>query len=177
MESDGMSDRDSAFAEYFSARSEAMRRTAYLLCGDWHRAEDLVQTAFAKVYVAWNRASRHESLDGYVRRTVIRTFLDERRRAYRRRERTAGSIEETIAPHTPPQPIEDRIALLRALADVPPRQRAVLVLRYWEDLSIEETAELLSCSEGTVKSQAARGLATLRTLLATTTGQKTVGGT
>jgi RNA polymerase sigma-70 factor (sigma-E family) len=177
MESDGMTDRDSAFAEYFSARSDAMRRTAYLLCGDWHRAEDLVQAAFAKVYVAWNRASRHESLDGYVRRTVIRTFLDERRRAYRRRERVAGSIEEAVAPYAPPQPIEDRIDLLQALAEVPPRQRAVLVLRYWEDLSIEETAELLSCSEGTVKSQAARGLATLRALMAPASGQRAVGGT
>jgi DNA-directed RNA polymerase specialized sigma24 family protein len=72
-----------------------MRRTAYLLCGDWHRAEDLVQTAFSKVYVAWYRASRHECLDGYVRRTVIRTFLDERRRGYFRRERTAASVEES----------------------------------------------------------------------------------
>jgi RNA polymerase sigma-70 factor (sigma-E family) len=171
-----MSDRDSAFAEYFSARSEAMRRTAYLLCGDWHRAEDLVQVAFAKVYVAWNRVSRQQSLDGYVRRTVIRTFLDERRRAFWRRESTAGSIDETIAPSRPPESVEDRIILLRALADVPPRQRAVLVLRYWEDLSVEETADLLGCSEGTVKSQAARGLAMLRTLMAPATGPRTVGG-
>ncbi len=75
-----MSDRDTAFAEYFAARSDAMRGTAYLLCGDWHRAEDLVQTAFTKLYLAWNRISRHEVLDAYVRQTLIRTFLDERRR-------------------------------------------------------------------------------------------------
>ncbi|TDC81192.1 SigE family RNA polymerase sigma factor, partial [Micromonospora sp. KC606] len=71
-----MGDRDAAFAEYFTARSEAMRGTAYLLCGDWHRAEDLVQTAFTKLYLAWHRISRHEVLDGYVRQILVRAFLD-----------------------------------------------------------------------------------------------------
>jgi DNA-directed RNA polymerase specialized sigma24 family protein len=76
-----MSDRDTAFAEYFAARSDAMRGTAYLLCGDFHRAEDLVQTSFTKLYLAWHRVSRHEVLDGYLRKTLVRTFLDQRRRA------------------------------------------------------------------------------------------------
>ncbi|MET7672497.1 SigE family RNA polymerase sigma factor [Micromonospora luteifusca] len=160
-----MSDRDEAFAEYFAARSDAMRGTAYLLCGDWHRAEDLVQTAFVKLYRVWNRISRHEVLDSYVRQILIRTFLDERRRGWWRRERVGVDNAEQMA--TPDSP-ESRLVLLQALASVAPRQRAVLVLRYWEDLSIEDVAALLECSPGTVKSQAARGLDTLRGLLAPT---------
>lgn len=160
-----MSDRDAAFAAYFAARSDAMRGTAYLLCGDWHRAEDLVQTTFTKLYLAWNRASRHEVLDAYVRQILLRTFLDERRRGWWRQEHVANEVmEQAVAADSP----EERLVLLRALAGVPPRQRAVLVLRYWEDLSIEETASLLECSPGTVKSQAARGLETLRRVLAPT---------
>ncbi|MBM7490391.1 RNA polymerase sigma-70 factor (sigma-E family) [Micromonospora luteifusca] len=160
-----MSDRDEAFAEYFAARSDAMRGTAYLLCGDWHRAEDLVQTAFVKLYRVWNRISRHEVLDSYVRQILIRTFLDERRRGWWRRERVGvGNAEQMAGPDSP----ESRLVLLQALASVAPRQRAVLVLRYWEDLSIEDVAALLECSPGTVKSQAARGLDTLRGLLAPT---------
>ncbi|TDB79441.1 SigE family RNA polymerase sigma factor [Micromonospora sp. KC721] len=160
-----MGDRDAAFAEYFAARSEAMRGTAYLLCGDWHRAEDLVQTAFTKLYLAWNRISRHEVLDAYVRQIVVRTFLDERRRSWWRRERVGWEHSEQATPTDSP---ENRLVMLRALATVPPRQRAVLVLRYWEDLPIEDVAALLGCSTGTVKSQAARGLDTLRGLLAPT---------
>ncbi|MFG1898615.1 SigE family RNA polymerase sigma factor [Micromonospora zamorensis] len=160
-----MSDRDKAFAEYFAARSGAMRGTAYLLCGDWHRAEDLVQTAFVKLYRVWNRISRHEVLDSYVRQILIRTFLDERRRGWWRRERVGGEDADQVAP---PDSAESRLVLLQALARVAPRQRAVLVLRYWEDLSVEDVAALLECSPGTVKSQAARGLDTLRGLLAPT---------
>jgi RNA polymerase sigma-70 factor (sigma-E family) len=157
-----VSDRDVAFAEYFAARSDAMRATAYLLCGDWHRAEDLVQTAFTKLYLAWHRVSRHEVLDAYVRQMLIRTFLDDRRRGWWRRERVTDAPADRAQPAQEP---ENRLVLLRALADVPPRQRAVLILRYWEDLSVEETAAILRCSSGTVKSQAARGLQTLRGLL------------
>lgn len=158
-----MNDRDTAFAEYFAARSDAMRGTAYLLCGDWHRAEDLVQTAFTKLYLVWDRVSRHEVLDAYLRQILIRTFLDERRRGWWRRERVGGEAAERCAVSDSP---ENRLVMLRVLAAVPPRQRAVLILRYWEDLSVEETASLLQCSTGTVKSQAARGLDTLRNLLA-----------
>ncbi|MEV4844954.1 SigE family RNA polymerase sigma factor [Micromonospora matsumotoense] len=160
-----MGDRDTAFAAYFAARSEAMRGTAYLLCGDWHRAEDLAQTAFTKLYLVWNRVSRHEVLDAYVRQILVRTFLDERRRGWWRRERVGG--EQTDRP-TPPESPETRLVLLQALVAVPPRQRAVLVLRYWEDQSVEEVAALLGCSAGTVKSQSARGLDTLRGLLSPT---------
>jgi len=160
-----MGDRNAAFAEYFAARSNAMRGTAYLLCGDWHRAEDLVQTAFTKLYLVWNRVSRHEVLDSYMRQILIRTFLDERRRGWWRRERVGGYEPVRTAPPDSP---ENRLVMLQALAAVPPRQRAVLVLRYWEDLSVDDAASLLGCSPGTVKSQAARGLETLRGLLSPT---------
>ena len=154
----------SGLAGDFAARSDAMRGTAYLLCGDWHRAEDLVQTAFTKLYLAWGRVSRHEVLDAYVRQMLVRTFLDERRRGWWRRERTTSvPVDGALPPDTP----ENRLVLLEALANVPPRQRAVLVLRYWEDLSVETTAEILGCSTGTVKSQSARGLAAMRHLLPT----------
>jgi RNA polymerase sigma-70 factor (sigma-E family) len=157
-----MSDRDTAFAEYFAARSGAMRGTAFLLCGDWHRAEDLVQTAFTKLYTHWHRVVRHEALDPYVRKVLIRTFIDDGRRGWWRRERP----QETPVDHPAAQAgTDDRLMLMQALAAVPPRQRAVLVLRYWEDMSVEQTAAVLSCSTGTVKSQAARGLGALRTLM------------
>ncbi|MET0132504.1 MAG: SigE family RNA polymerase sigma factor [Kibdelosporangium sp.] len=157
-----MTDRDTAFADYFAARSDALRRTAYLLCGDWHRAEDLVQVTFTKLYLAWRRITRHEALDAYARQTLVRTFLSERRLGWFRKVQATDALPETLVdPHHP----EDRLMLLAALAKVPQGQRAVLVLRYWEDMSVEETAKTLKCSTGTVKSQAARGLQTLRGLL------------
>jgi RNA polymerase sigma-70 factor (sigma-E family) len=158
-----MSDQDAGFAAYFAARSDAMRGTAYLLCGDWHRAEDLVQQTFTKLYLAWRRIQRHEVMDSYTRQTLIRTFLSERRRGWFRNESVGSPSTEPAAP--PAGFPDERLMLLEALAKVAPRQRAVLVLRYWEDQSVEQTAELLECSTGTVKSQAARGLATLRGLL------------
>jgi RNA polymerase sigma-70 factor (sigma-E family) len=158
-----MSDRDAAFEAYFAARSDALRGTAYLLCGDWHRAEDLVQQTFTKLYLAWRRIQRHEVMDSYARQTLIRTFLSERRRGWFRNELVGTPLGDRVAPSA--DFAEERLVLLEALVKVPPRQRAVLVLRYWEDQSIEQTAALLDCSAGNVKSQAARGLATLRGLL------------
>ncbi|RSM71593.1 SigE family RNA polymerase sigma factor [Kibdelosporangium aridum] len=157
-----MTDRDTAFADYFAARSDAMRRTAYLLCGDWHRAEDLVQVTFTKLYLAWRRITRHDALDAYARKTLVRTFLSERRLGWFRKE--SVSDEPADIPINQAGP-EDRMVLQEALKQVPPGQRAVLVLRYWEDMSVDETAGTLNCSTGTVKSQAARGLQTLRDLL------------
>ncbi|TCC51067.1 SigE family RNA polymerase sigma factor [Kribbella capetownensis] len=158
-----MSDRDAAFQVYFAARSDAMRGTAYLLCGDWHRAEDLVQQTFTKIYLVWHRIQRHEAMDSYTRQTLVRTFLSERRRGWFRHESVGPLPTDQAAPSG--DRADERLVLLEALAKVPPRQRAVLVLRYWEDLSVEQTAAMLDCSAGTVKSQAARGLATLRGLL------------
>jgi RNA polymerase sigma-70 factor (sigma-E family) len=151
-------DRDREFTAYVAARAPALRRVAYLLCGDWHRAEDLTQSALARLYLAWSRARRTGAIDRYARRIVVRVFLDERRRLWRREVPTAVLPEPPVAAHTS----EDRLVVLEALDLVPPRQRAALVLRFWEDLSVAETAEALGCSEGTVKSQTARGLAALR---------------
>ncbi|HEX6344170.1 SigE family RNA polymerase sigma factor [Umezawaea sp.] len=159
-----MSDRDAEFAEYFAARSGAMRGTAYLLCGDWHRAEDLVQVTFTKLYLAWRRIARHEVVDAYTRQILVRTFVSDTRRGQYRRERFSDGAPEAASPTG--GSAEDRLVVLAALEHVPPRQRAVLVLRYWEDLSVEETARALKCTTGTVKSQAARGLQTLRGRLA-----------
>lgn len=158
-----MKDRDRAFADYFASRSGAMRSTAYLLCGDWHRAEDLVQTTFVKLYRAWNRIGGHHTLDAYTRRILVRTFLDETRRGFFHRERPTA--EHPDRPESVTHTVEDRLVVLRALVDVAPRQRAALVLRFWEDMSVEDTARALDCSVGTVKSQTARGLDTLRHLI------------
>jgi RNA polymerase sigma-70 factor (sigma-E family) len=157
-------DRDREFRAYFEARAGVLRRTAYLLCGDWHRAEDLAQTALAKLYVAWPRISRDGQVDAYVRKIVVRAAIDDSRRWFRRHERAMSAVPDTVP--APAPGVDDVLDVRRALADLPIGQRAVVILRYWEDLPVAETAELLGCSEGTVKSQAAKGLATLRRLLA-----------
>jgi RNA polymerase sigma-70 factor (sigma-E family) len=162
-----MNDRDREFADYFASRSNTMRGTAFLLCGDWHRAEDLVQTAFVKLYRAWHRIAQHQTIVAYTRRILVRTFLDETRRGFFHREQPTAEHTERSMPVT--GSVEDRMVLLHALTEVPPRQRAVLVLRFWEDLSIEDTAKAMRCTAGTVKSQTARGLDALRDLVPTNT--------
>lgn len=156
---------EAEFAELVAAKGAALRRTAYLMCGDWHLAEDLVQGVFVKIHLHWHRIRRQDTFDAYLRTTLFRTFLDSRRLKWRR-ETPAEYLPEVEAPGTGPS--DDRDALVAALRRIPPRQRAVLVLRYWEDLSVEETAGLLGCAAGTVKSQTAKGLAALRALLAHT---------
>jgi RNA polymerase sigma-70 factor (sigma-E family) len=153
---------DEEFSAYVAASSLRLRRMAYLLCGDWQRAEDELQAALVKLYLAWNRLRSPDALDGFVRKTIVRQLIDEHRRP-RRREQPHADLPEPAT--TPPMPLEDRLAIREALAQVPPRQRAVLVLRYYEDCDVAETARLVGCSEGTVKSQAARGLVRLRELL------------
>lgn len=148
------------FESYVAARRPALRRTAYLLTGDWDRAEDVVQDALTNLFVHWRRASRARRVDAYVRRTLVNAYLSEQRRPWRR-ERSTESLPET-AYAAPADASDDRDRLRRALAQLGPSQRAVVVLRYWDDLSVEETAAALGCSTGNVKSQAARGLAHLR---------------
>ena len=152
------------FGELFASRAAPLRRTAYLLCGDWHRAEDLVQTSFARVYAAWPRVRDRQALDAYLRRTLLNVHLDESRRRWRGETPTAELPETAVAAEG--TVTEDRMVLLAALAQVPARQRACLVLRYFDDCSVEDTARALSCSEGTVKSNTARGLTALRAALA-----------
>lgn len=157
-------DADEEFTAYAAASAARLRRTAYLLCGDWQRAEDELQAALVKLYLSWNRVRAREALDAFVRKTLVRGLIDEHRRPWRR-ERAQATLPDRPMPDEP-LPVEDRLAVRDALALVPPRQRAVLVLRYYEDCDVAETARLIGCSEGTVKSQTARGLARLRELLA-----------
>ena len=149
---------EQSYREYVAANLERLRRTAFLLCGDWHTADDLTSTVLVKLYRHWRRAARFESLDAYVRRMLLRAWLDERRRPWRR-ETATEVLPEPAAAATD---VDRRLAVLALLGSLPPRRRAVLVLRYFCDLSVEDTAEAMGCSEGTVKSQAARALETLR---------------
>ena len=146
-----------------------MGRLAYLLCGDHHLADDLVQNCLIRMYRAWPRIERPNGVDAYVRQVLLRCWLTERRRAWRRsesRDRVPDRPDEQADPALGIGSADVREALRRALAEVPPRQRAAVVLRYWSQLSVAETAAAMRCTEGTVKSQTARGLTALRAALA-----------
>ena len=152
---------EAAFRAFAVTRRPTLRRTAFLLCGDWHQADDLVQTALVKLYVAWPRIRESEEPDGYTHRILVRCYLDERRRPWRR-ESPVEVLDDN--PGTT-RPTDDLLDLRAALAQLPRRQRATLLLRYWLDASVAQTADALGCSEGTVKSQTARAMNTLRELL------------
>ncbi|MFB7446922.1 SigE family RNA polymerase sigma factor [Streptomyces sp. NPDC056194] len=153
---------DDGFAEFAVAAWPRLVRTAQLLTGDFHEAEDLVQTTLAKVYGRWRRVPRAE-IDLYVRRALINNNLSRIRRkrvAHLLTPVLPEPLRHTFAGHA--EAVEERTALLAALADLPARQRAVMVLRYWEDMTEQQIASVLGCSLGTVKSHARRGLAALR---------------
>ncbi len=135
-----------------------------MVCGDWHMAEDLVQTALAKLYVTWPRIHTEGAEDAYVRRIIVRAYVDERRRPWRREKVGLDGIDE---PEPASLSLEDHDALLGALKRLPHRQRATVVLRYWHGLSVEETAADLGCTTGTVKSQTARAIRNLHGALST----------
>jgi RNA polymerase sigma-70 factor (sigma-E family) len=149
--------KEAAFRDYVSARMERLRRTAFLYCRDWHTADDLVGTTLVKLYQYWHRAQRAGNLDAYVHGILAHVWLDERRRPWRR-EQPVPQLPEPAPPDTPAGDAD----LLALLADLPPRRRACLVLRFYCDLSVEQTAEILGISAGTVKSQTARGIQALR---------------
>jgi RNA polymerase sigma-70 factor (sigma-E family) len=151
---------ENEYREFVLSRLDRLRRTAYLLCRDWHTADDLVSVTLARLYRHWGRAREAASLDAYVRTILTRAWLDERRRPWRREEPTDTPPERPR--DDPPAGGADRSDLAALLTALPPRQRAVIVLRFYCDLSVAETAELLKISEGTVKSQSARGLEILR---------------
>ncbi|RNI23203.1 SigE family RNA polymerase sigma factor [Flexivirga caeni] len=158
------SERDVGFTEFVTANRGRLERAARLLTyGNEQDAEDLVQQALTKLYVHWPRVARGTGPLTYSYRILTTTFIDESRRAWRRHERTGSLPAET---GVPAPDADTRATVLAALAAVPPRQRAVIVLRYLLDQSVEQTATLLHCSEGTVKSQSAKALATLRIRLA-----------
>lgn len=146
------------FAQFVRGRGQALQRTAYLLTGDWALAEDLVQTALAKSWPAWSRI-RHEDPEGYVRKVLVNTHASWWRRKWRG-EVPTGELPDRA--HELPSRDEGP-ALRAALLRLPPRQRAVVVLRFFEDLSEADTARLLGISTGTVKSTSSKALAVLRT--------------
>jgi len=152
---------EGAFRAFAFTRRPYLRRTAFLLCGDWHQADDLVQTALVKLYVAWPRIRANAAPDAYAQRTLMRCFLDDRRRPWRRE----SPVEDIGLGAAAVRAEDDLLDLGSALAHLPRRQRATLLARFWLDLSVAQTAEALDCSEGTVKSQTARALTTLRELL------------
>jgi RNA polymerase sigma-70 factor (sigma-E family) len=151
--------READFDDFVAARSDALMRAAWLLTGDWHRAEDLLQTALAKSYLRWHRIS-DGSDEAYVRRVLVTTYATWWRRRWRG-ELPAAELP-AVAEESPEDGVELRQVLVQALAGLPRGQRAAVVLRYYCDLSEAEAADALGCSTGTVKSQCAKGLARLR---------------
>ncbi len=155
----GQASADADFVEFVNARSTQLYRTAYLLAGSPDRAEDLVQTALTKAYAAWWRVRRADDPVAYVHGVLIKAFLSERRRRSSR-ELPVGEVRDSpVAPVDP----TDRVALFAALARLGTTDRAVVVLRYWEDLSVGQTAAALGLSEAAVKNRSLRALRLLRT--------------
>ncbi len=155
---------DGAFEEFAATRWRQLMRAAWLLTGDWAAAEDLAQTTLTRAWTSWARVSAADEPDAYVRRMLMNEYLGQRRRRWR------GEIPTDIRAAQLPEPsVTDptdaagrRMELVAALAELPPLQRATVVLRYFADLSIEQTAQALGCSAGNVKSQTARALRKLR---------------
>jgi RNA polymerase sigma-70 factor (sigma-E family) len=145
-----------------TARQTHLRRVAYAICGDWHRADDLLQTAFVKLYVAWPRLRATDAAEAYTRRTIVRANVDEARRPWRRESPGLDGLDR---PAAAAPAYEERSALVDALQHLPAMQRKVVVLRHMLDLSVAQTADELGISEGTVKSHSSRGLTALEEAL------------
>lgn len=160
-------ERDAEFAAFVAEHRGSLLRIARLLAaGDDAAAEDVLQTTLTRLYVGWRRVRRADNRLAYARTSLTHAFVDESRRAHRRRELTTGRPAETYDGPAPAAADPDlRPLVVAALADLGPRQRAVVVLRHWLDLDVAETARVLGCSTGTVKSQNARALEHLRTAL------------
>ncbi|SCG57781.1 RNA polymerase sigma-70 factor, sigma-E family [Micromonospora echinaurantiaca] len=153
------------FSEYFAARRETVRHAAYLMSGDWHWADDLTQAAFIRVASAWHRIRDPQALDAFVRTCLVRVYLSETRRVWRRHERPVAEMPDLAGGDDDAESAARRVVIAQALRQLPPRRRVTLVCRFYQGLDVAETAAALGCSEGTVKSQTARGLATLRKIL------------
>jgi RNA polymerase sigma-70 factor (sigma-E family) len=157
--------RDEEFHSYVLARRAELVRTATLLtAGDRHHAEDVVQSTLTRLYLSWPLFSRAANRDGYARRALVNAFIDEQRRPWRRRERVGADLPEVPDSGAATGTTQAEF-LLMAMRDLPPRMRATIVCRYFHDLSVAETADVLGCSQGTVKSQTARALDHLRGVL------------
>jgi RNA polymerase sigma-70 factor (sigma-E family) len=151
--------QDVEFTEYVSARRPALRRLALLLCQDLHRADDLVQAALIKLYLHWTKAAGADSINAYVNTILVREFLHERRASWTRRVNLTDQVPERPAA---PADLDRSLDLQAAVAALPPRQRATLVLRYYCDLNIDQVADVMRCSPSTVKSQTFKALEALR---------------
>lgn len=160
-----MVDADGEFVEYVSARLPSLYRTAFLMCGDAHLADDVVQQTITALYVKWRRVSRADNIDAYVHRMLVHKLVDEKRLSWTK-VRLLGSVPVPDRPPvTPYDDLAERDSLVAALAHLPRGQRTVLVLRFLCDLSLADTAAAMGCSEGNVKSQTARALAAVRQVL------------
>ncbi|HEX7739517.1 MAG TPA: SigE family RNA polymerase sigma factor [Marmoricola sp.] len=157
---------DQEFVDFVTAERPALERAARLLtAGDPDRAEDVVQTALYRLYRRWSRVRTADHVRGYARTTLVRTYVDSTRVGFWRRERpTADLPDQPVVDRAPTDP-DTRAVVLGALRSLGARQRAVVVLRHWYDLDVTTTAQILGCSEGTVKSQTARALTHLRDTL------------
>jgi RNA polymerase sigma-70 factor (sigma-E family) len=149
------------FTEYATASATRLRSIAYLMCRDWHQAQDLTQSALAKVFVAWPRIRRRDNVDAYARQVLVREFLNGKRKSSST-ERPVAEVPEGFA--RPDRP-ELRLTLIDALGRLPANRRAAVVLRYWEDHSIERVAEIMRTTPGAVRSHCFRGLQDLRAML------------
>ncbi|MBL1104662.1 SigE family RNA polymerase sigma factor [Streptomyces sp. 5-8] len=164
---DGKQSRNEEFQSFMVGRWPRLMRTAFLLTGEQHAAEDLVQSTLEQVYVAWRRVGAAEDPEAYVRRVMINAHARRHRRRLREflaPKDDSGLVREVADTGDRIAQADDRGALLTALAQLPARQREAVVLRYWEDLTETQTAEAMGCSVGTVKSNAAKGIAKLRAI-------------
>jgi RNA polymerase sigma-70 factor (sigma-E family) len=164
----GPSLAETTYEEYVGARWATLYRTAYLMTGNHADAEDVVQTALVKVYAAWSKVTAADAPEAYVRRILTNTFLSSRRPLRVTRERLVDQMPETSVT---PSGSEDRLSIWPHVASLPPRQRAVVVLRYYEDLSEQQIADALGCSTGTVKSNASLALKSLRARMTAAEGE------
>jgi RNA polymerase sigma-70 factor (sigma-E family) len=163
-------DRDAAYVEFVVSRQTRLRRAAYAMCGDWYRADDLLQTALTKLYVAWPRLEREGGEDAYVRKILLSSHLDHVKRASSRREVVSEVVDSPHASLT--GAADDPDELIADLQRLPEMQRKVVVLRQVLDLSVEQTAAELGIATGTVKSHHSRGVARLHELLTETLAQE-----
>lgn len=150
------------FDEFFRATWPRLFRTAYAVAGDAASAEDALQAAYARAFASWRRVTAADHPEAYVRRMVVNEIIGDRRRGWWRRERPVAEPELAGRFESPEDGVADRQVVWAAVQELPVRQRAVIVLRYYEDLSEREIAAVLGCSPGTVKSQASAALANLR---------------